>query len=164
MQIKIAPAAAAIAMAAGLALAGCGPDPKSTAPGVGQPNPNGKGLVVARSGKTPAQTQENAARDDVRSFKEFKELIKGKSTIAELTKFMGTYKIAYGGPNSGNIIFPNVYYDGWFVESVMIELPDKDFRGREKDVPGMEFGYVIKEIPFIRPDQVSWFEKTKEYK
>lgn len=157
MHVKISPYVAAFAMVAGLALSGCG-EAKPPAPGVGQPNPNGKGMLVAESGKTPAQSPDNAARDDIKSFKEFKEKFAKAGGIHDLQKNLGPAKIAYTGPYAGNFVYPNLYFDGWFVESVMIESVGSDFR----KFSGENVGYRVKEIPFIRPENIDWFVKPKE--
>ena len=152
--------AAALAFAGALALAGCG-DPPKPIPGVGHPNPNGTGILHADSGKTPATTRSNAQRQDIHSFKELNNIVNINKckTIGDYEKVFGTPKIALQGPYAGHAIIPNVYFDGWFVESLLLESQgDIDIRREIETGSDWRTLYVYhKEIPFIRPENADWF-------
>ena len=167
MQHAFRSSALPIALTA-LLLSGCGSsaDDAKHFPGVGMANPNGKGLIVAEGGKSPAKSPGNAQRADIHSFKEFKKLTESCVFLGDYPAILGPWKIAQRGPYAGSIIYPNLYFDGWFVESICLtEVTGTDFR---KPLPFIEnvtdykYGVRVTEISYIRPEQDDWFTVRPE--
>ena len=151
-----------------LLLSGCGSsaDDVKTFPGVGMANPNGKGLIHAQGGQSPAQSPSNAQRADIHSLKEFIQLMHDKDVgmLSQYPAVLGPFKVAQRGPYAGSVIYPNLYFDGWFVKSILlIPSPKDDVRIYIKNgITPLDLGVEIKEIPFIRPEQDDWFTVRPE--
>ena len=155
---------ATLAITVGLTLAGCGGDNTST-PGYGHPNPNGTGGIVADNGKSAASTPRNARLPDIHSLKEFEALLAKlpESSTVAINKILGPPMVAQTGPYAGMAIYPNLYFDGWFVQSISLVPTGGDRMDmRKRDMATLDIMVIPKEIPFIRPEQMSWFKPPSE--